>query len=45
VFGSVVAGGYVLAVLLVFWWFYPILAGKIIPYSHWYSLMWYRGWI
>jgi dolichyl-phosphate-mannose--protein O-mannosyl transferase len=45
VLGTVVVGGYVLAVLLVFWWFYPILAGKVIPYSHWYSLMWYRGWI
>ena len=31
--GSVVAGAYVLAVLVVFWYFYPILAGKIIPYS------------
>jgi dolichyl-phosphate-mannose-protein mannosyltransferase len=45
VIGAVVAGGYVLAALLLFWWFYPILAGKVIPYSHWYSLMWYRGWI
>ena len=28
-------GRYVLAVLAVFWYFYPILAGKVIPYSDW----------
>jgi len=43
--GSVVAGAYVLAVLLLFWYFYPILAGKVILYSDWWSHMWYRGWI
>jgi len=43
--GSVVAGAYVLAVLLLFWYFYPILAGKVIPYSDWWSHMWFRGWI
>ncbi len=43
--GAAVAGVYVLAVLLLFWYFYPILAGKVIPYSQWWSHMWYRGWI
>ena len=43
--GSVLAGVYVLAVLVLFWYFYPILAGKIIPYSDWLSHMWYSGWI
>jgi dolichyl-phosphate-mannose-protein mannosyltransferase len=43
--GSVLAGGYVLAVLIVFWYFYPILAGKVIPYSDWLSHMWYARWI
>ena len=43
--GSVVAGLYVLTVLVVFWYFYPILSGKIIPYSDWLSHMWYSGWI
>ncbi len=43
--GSVLAGIYVLAVLVLFWYFYPILAGKIIPYSDWLSHMWYSGWI
>ena len=45
VIGSVMAGVYVLAVLAVFWYFYPILAGKIIPYSDWLSHMWYSRWI
>jgi dolichyl-phosphate-mannose--protein O-mannosyl transferase len=41
--GSVLAGMYVLAVLIVFWYFYPILTGQIIPYSDWLSHMWYTG--
>ncbi len=43
--GSTVAAGYVVAALVLFWYFYPILAGKIIPYSDWLSHMWYHGWI
>ncbi len=43
--GSLLAGVYVLAVLVLFWYFYPILAGKVIPYSDWLSHMWYSGWI
>jgi dolichyl-phosphate-mannose--protein O-mannosyl transferase len=43
--GAVLVGVYVLAVLCLFWYFYPILAGKIIPYSDWLSHMWYSGWI
>jgi dolichyl-phosphate-mannose-protein mannosyltransferase len=43
--GSILAGSYVLAVLVLFWYFYPILAGKVIPYSDWLSHMWYTGWI
>jgi dolichyl-phosphate-mannose--protein O-mannosyl transferase len=41
--GSLLAGAYVLAVLVLFWYFYPILSGKIIPWSDWYSHMWYTG--
>jgi dolichyl-phosphate-mannose--protein O-mannosyl transferase len=41
--GSVLVGVYVLAVLCLFWYFYPILAGKIIPYSDWLSHIWYTG--
>jgi dolichyl-phosphate-mannose-protein mannosyltransferase len=46
--GAGIAGAYVLCVLLMFWYFYSILAGKVIPYHDWYSHMWYRigrGWI
>jgi dolichyl-phosphate-mannose-protein mannosyltransferase len=43
--GASVVGTYVLAVLILFWYFYPIMAGKIIPYSSWFSHMWYHGWI
>jgi dolichyl-phosphate-mannose-protein mannosyltransferase len=43
--GSAVVGLYVLAVLGVFLYFYPILSGKVIPYSDWYRHMWYSGWI
>jgi len=43
--GAAIAGTYVLAVLILFWYFYPILAGQIIPHSSWFARMWYRGWI
>jgi hypothetical protein len=32
----------------MFWYFYAIVAGQVIPYHDWYSHMWYRigdGWI
>ena len=46
--GALIVGAYVLCVLLMFWYFYSILAGKVIPYQDWLSHMWYRigrGWI
>ena len=43
--GSAVVGAYLLGVLLNFAYLYPILAGKVIPYSSWLSHMWYHGWI
>jgi dolichyl-phosphate-mannose-protein mannosyltransferase len=46
--GAGVVGAYVLCVLLMFWYFYAILAGQVIPYHDWYSHIWYRvgyGWI
>ena len=47
--GALIVGAYVLCVLLMFWYFYPILAGSIIPYDDWLSHMWYQvgghGWI
>jgi dolichyl-phosphate-mannose--protein O-mannosyl transferase len=41
--GSALAGVYVLAVLILFWYFYPILSGQAIGYQDWWSHMWYRG--
>jgi dolichyl-phosphate-mannose--protein O-mannosyl transferase len=46
--GAFLIGAYVLAVLLMFWYFYSILAAKVIPYHDWYDHMWYRigrGWV
>jgi dolichyl-phosphate-mannose-protein mannosyltransferase len=46
--GAGVVGAYLLAVLLMFYYFYPIWAGKVIPYQDWYHHMWYKigkGWI
>ncbi len=46
--GALIVGAYVLCVLLMFWYFYALLAGQVIPYHDWYSHMWYRigrGWI
>jgi dolichyl-phosphate-mannose--protein O-mannosyl transferase len=41
--GSALAGIYVLAVLILFWYFYPILSGQAIGYQDWLSHMWYTG--
>jgi dolichyl-phosphate-mannose--protein O-mannosyl transferase len=47
--GAGIVGAYLLSVLLMFWYFYPILAGSVIPYQDWLSHMWYQvgghGWI
>jgi dolichyl-phosphate-mannose-protein mannosyltransferase len=46
--GALIVGAYLLCVLLMFWYFYSILAGQVIPYQDWLSHMWYRigrGWI
>jgi dolichyl-phosphate-mannose--protein O-mannosyl transferase len=46
--GAGIVGAYVLVVLIMFWYFYPILAGQIISYQDWWSHIWYRagnGWV
>jgi dolichyl-phosphate-mannose-protein mannosyltransferase len=43
--GAAIAGAYILGVMLNFAYLYPILAGKVIPYTAWLSRMWYHGWI
>jgi dolichyl-phosphate-mannose--protein O-mannosyl transferase len=43
--GAVVAGVYLLAVLADFYYLYPVLAAKVVPYSSWLARMWSHGWI
>ena len=46
--GAGLAGAYILVTLIMFWYFYPILAAQIISYHDWYSHIWYRigrGWV
>jgi dolichyl-phosphate-mannose-protein mannosyltransferase len=46
--GAGIVGAYVLVVLIMFWYFYPILAAGIISYQDWWSHIWYRignGWV
>jgi dolichyl-phosphate-mannose-protein mannosyltransferase len=43
--GAGAAGAYLIAVLANFYYLYPVLAAKIIPYTSWLSRMWYHGWI
>ena len=43
--GAAVTGGYLLAVLLNFYYLYPIIGAKVIPYSSWLSRMWFHSWI
>jgi dolichyl-phosphate-mannose--protein O-mannosyl transferase len=46
--GAGIAGAYLIVVLVMFYYFYPVFAAKVIPYSDWLSHMWYRignGWI
>jgi dolichyl-phosphate-mannose-protein mannosyltransferase len=46
--GAAIVGAFLLTVLFMFAYFYPIMAGKVIPYTDWLSHMWYRvgrGWI
>ena len=38
-------GVYTSLVVINFIYLYPILAGVTIPYSQWYSRMWFRSWI
>jgi dolichyl-phosphate-mannose-protein mannosyltransferase len=44
-FGAVLAGAYMLAVLVNFAYLYPILAARVIPYTAWLSRMWFHSWI
>ena len=43
--GATITGVYLIAVLANFYYLYPVLAAKVIPYTSWLSRMWYHGWI
>jgi dolichyl-phosphate-mannose-protein mannosyltransferase len=43
--GAAVTGGYLLTVLVNFYYLYPVLAAQVIPYSSWRARMWFSSWI
>jgi dolichyl-phosphate-mannose--protein O-mannosyl transferase len=43
--GALAVGVYLIAVVLLFAYFYPILAAQQIPLSAWRARMWFPGWI
>lgn len=43
--GAAVAGGFVLIVVVVAAWFYPIHVDQVIPYDDWRARMWFDDWI
>lgn len=43
--GAAVAGGFVLIVVAVAAWFYPIHVDQVIPYDEWHQRMWFDIWI
>jgi dolichyl-phosphate-mannose-protein mannosyltransferase len=43
--GAALTGGYLLAVMLNFFYLYPVLAAQVIPYSSWLARMWFSSWI
>jgi dolichyl-phosphate-mannose--protein O-mannosyl transferase len=42
---ALLIGGYVLAVVLAAWWFYPIWSAEVITYDAWRARMWLPTWI
>ncbi|MGI8330555.1 dolichyl-phosphate-mannose--protein mannosyltransferase [Actinomadura scrupuli] len=45
VIGSAAAGAYLLVVLADFFFLYPVLGAKVIPYEDWHARMWLNSWI
>jgi dolichyl-phosphate-mannose--protein O-mannosyl transferase len=43
--GALAVGVYLIAVVLLFAYFYPILTDQLIPLSSWRARMWFPGWI
>ena len=42
---AAIIGGYLLAVVLAAWWFYPIWTAEVIPYDAWRLRMWLPTWV
>ena len=42
---SLFAGLFLAAVVVAFWFFHPVLTGKIISYDSWHDRMWFERWI
>ncbi|MEO6712862.1 MAG: phospholipid carrier-dependent glycosyltransferase [Mycobacteriales bacterium] len=43
--GAAISGVYLLIVLANFYFMYPVLSGKIIPYGDWKLRMWFSSWV
>jgi dolichyl-phosphate-mannose--protein O-mannosyl transferase len=43
--GALVVGVYLITVVLLFAYFYPIMTDQLIPLSSWRARMWFPGWI
>jgi dolichyl-phosphate-mannose--protein O-mannosyl transferase len=43
--GALLAGSYVFAAVMAFWFFFPILTAQVIPHAAWAMRMWLPTWI
>ena len=43
--GVVIAGSYVVLVVLAFAWFWPVWTDQLITYSEWLQRIWFTRWI
>jgi dolichyl-phosphate-mannose--protein O-mannosyl transferase len=43
--GAVAVLGFLLIVVAVSWWFYPIWTGQVITYEQWQMRMWLPTWV
>ncbi|HEX6247153.1 MAG TPA: phospholipid carrier-dependent glycosyltransferase [Nocardioidaceae bacterium] len=43
--GTVVAGTFVVLVVVTFAWFWPVYTGELITNAEWLQRIWFRGWI
>jgi len=43
--GAAAVGAYLAVAIVNFFWLYPILAARIIPYQWWQDRMWFSSWV